>query len=85
MNVLNLNLQLLTVSINDEQKGRVILPFLDIAVVYREVCTEGSEPAKSGTDEQKGHKSHLKGDKRPQQRDVQRLPKLLDVDAPQIG
>jgi len=54
-------------------------------VVYREVCTKGSETTKSGTDEQEVHKRHLKGDKRPQQRDVQRVPNLLDVDAPGIG
>ena len=45
-------------------------------VVYREVCTEGSETAKSGTDEQKRHKRQVKADKRPQQRNVQSLPKL---------
>ena len=56
------------------KKGRVIFPFLDIAVVYREVCTDGSEPVKSGTDEQKGHKRHLKGDKRPQLSDSKDYP-----------
>ena len=45
-------------------------------VVYREVGTEGSQTAKSGTDEQKRHKRQVKADKRPQQRNVQSLPKL---------
>lgn len=45
-------------------------------MVYREVCTEGSQTAKSGTDEQKRHKRQVKTDKRPQQRNVQRLPKF---------
>ena len=45
-------------------------------VVYREVCTEGSQTAKSGTDEQKRHMRQVKADKRPQQRNVQSLPKL---------
>jgi len=34
-------------------------------VVYREVGTEGSEPAKSGTDEQKRHKRQLYPGKQP--------------------
>jgi len=34
-------------------------------VVYREVCTEGSEPAKSGTDEQKRHKRQIYSGKQP--------------------
>ena len=54
-------------------------------MVYREVCTEGSETTKSGTDEQKVHKRHLVGDKRPQQRNVRSIQNLLDVDAPGIG
>jgi len=44
-------------------------------VVYCEVCTEGSETAKSGTDEQKWHKRLLKVDKQAQLCNVQRLPK----------
>jgi hypothetical protein len=54
-------------------------------VVYREVCTEGSQTAKSGTDEQKRHMRQVKADKRPQQRNVQRLPKLYIVDDAGIG
>ena len=50
-------------------------------MVCREVCTEGSETTKVCTDEQKLHKRHLIGDKRPQQRKVQRIQNLLDVDA----
>jgi hypothetical protein len=34
-------------------------------VVYREVFTEGSEPAKSGTDEQKRHKRQVYSGKQP--------------------
>ena len=34
-------------------------------VVYREVCTEGSEPAKSGTDEQKRDRRPLCPGKQP--------------------
>ena len=34
-------------------------------VVYREVCTEGSEPAKSGTDEQKRHMRQVYSGKQP--------------------
>jgi hypothetical protein len=45
-------------------------------LVYREICSEGSRTAKSGTDEQKCHKRQVKADKRPQQRNVQSLPKL---------
>jgi len=45
-------------------------------LVYREVCSEGSRTAKSGTDVQKRHMRQVKADKRPQQRNVQRLPKL---------
>ena len=45
-------------------------------LVYREVCSEGSQTAKSGTDEQKRHRRQVKADKRPQQRNVQSLPKL---------
>jgi len=50
-------------------------------VVYREVCTEGSQTAKVCTDEQKLHMRHLLGDKRPRQRKVRRIQNLLDVDA----
>ena len=46
-------------------------------VVYREECTEGSQTAKSGTDEQKCHRRQVKTDKRPQQRNVRRLPKPI--------
>ena len=54
-------------------------------MVYREVCTEGSQTAKSGTDEQKRHTRQFKADKRPQQRNVQSLPKLYFVDDAGIG
>ena len=50
-------------------------PLVRRKVVNREVGTEGSETAKSGTDEQKVHMRHLVGDKCPQQRNVRRLPK----------
>jgi len=40
-------------------------------VVYREVCTEGSETAKSGTDEQKLDMRHYKSDKVAQHTKVQ--------------
>jgi hypothetical protein len=54
-------------------------------VVGCEARTQGSEPAKSGTDEQKLYRRHLVGDKRPQQRNVRRLQNLLDVDTAGIG
>ena len=54
-------------------------------MVYCEVCTEGSQTAKSGTDEQKRHKRQFKADKRTQQRNVQRIPKLYFVDDAGIG
>ena len=40
-------------------------------VVYREVCTEGSQTAKVCTDEQKVHKRHSNKDEYPQQYKVQ--------------
>jgi hypothetical protein len=40
-------------------------------VVYREVCTEGSQTAKVCTDEQKLHKRHSNKDECPQQHEVQ--------------
>jgi hypothetical protein len=40
-------------------------------VVAIDRCTEGSEPAKSGTDEQKRHKRHEEKDEYPQQYNVQ--------------
>ena len=40
-------------------------------VVYCEVCTEGSEPAKVGTDEQKLNTRHGKSDEVTQHTDVQ--------------
>ena len=39
----------------------------------------------TGTDEQKLYMRHLVGDKRPQQRNVQRIQNLLDVDTAGIG
>jgi len=40
-------------------------------VVYREVCTEGSETAKSGTDEQELNMRHNRTDEVAQHTDVQ--------------
>ena len=45
-------------------------------LVVGDDSSEGSETAKSGTDEQKRHMRQVKADKRPQQRNVQSLPKL---------
>ena len=47
--------------------------------------TEGSETAKSGTDEQEGHMRLLTADKQAQHCDVQRLKQRLVVDATGIG
>ena len=44
-------------------------------VVYREVCTEGSEPAKSGTDEQKRNMRHNCSGKQALHCKAQRTPK----------
>jgi hypothetical protein len=44
-------------------------------VVYREVCTEGSQTAKSGTDEQKPDMRLLSEDKQAHHCNVQRIPK----------
>jgi hypothetical protein len=44
-------------------------------VVNCEVGTEGSKTAKVGTDEQEVHKRLQNEDKRPQQRNVQRIQK----------
>ena len=54
-------------------------------VVYREVSTEGSEPAKSGTDEQKRHKRHIYSGKQPTACEPQREEKDIDVDVAVIG
>ena len=59
-------------------------------MVYHEVCTEdycesNTFLKSSGTDEQKRHTRQFKTDKRPQQRNVQRLPKLYIVDDAGIG
>ena len=40
-------------------------------MVTSDRCTEGSETAKSGTDEQKRHKRHEEKDEYPHQYDVQ--------------
>lgn len=40
-------------------------------VVYREVCTEGSETAKPGTDEQESHKRLIKSDEQAHHCDLQ--------------
>ena len=42
-------------------------------VVYREVCTEGSQTAKSGTDEQKRYKRLYNEDKQAHHCNVQRV------------
>ena len=60
-------------------------PLVRRKVVYREVCTKGSETAKSGTDEQERHKRHLIEDKQPQHCDVRSIPNRLDVDAAGTG
>jgi len=53
-------------------------------VVYREVCTEGSETAKSGTDEQKRYMRLLYEDKQPHLCNVHNTGHIL-VDAAAIG
>ena len=52
-------------------------------VVYREVCTEGSGTAKSGTDEQERHMRLLNEDKQPHHCNVHKYH--LVVDAAAIG
>jgi len=54
-------------------------------VVYCEVCTEGSQTAKSGTDEQKRYMRLLNEDKQAHHCDVQRIPSRLIVDTAGIG
>ena len=54
-------------------------------VVYREVSTEGSEPAKSGTDEQKRNKRHSCSGEQALLCDAQRLQKSNCVDSAGIG
>lgn len=54
-------------------------------MVYREVCTEGSETAKVCTDEQKVHRRLINGDKCPQQHEVRRVQNRFLVDVPGIG
>ena len=44
-------------------------------VVYREVCTEGSETAKSGTDEQKRNMRHHCSGEQPHHCNAQRIQK----------
>ncbi|MFY9151314.1 MAG: hypothetical protein WAO52_04805, partial [Prolixibacteraceae bacterium] len=43
-------------------------------VVYREVCTEGSQTAKSGTDEQKRDMRHSYSGKQAHHCNAQRIP-----------
>jgi hypothetical protein len=50
-------------------------PLASRKVVDCEVGTEGSDPAKVCTDEQKVHKRLIDGDKCPQQHKVQRMSK----------
>ncbi len=46
-------------------------------VVYREICTEGSQTAKSGTDGQKRYMRLLNVDKQAHLCNVQRTPKAF--------
>ena len=54
-------------------------------VVYREVCTEGSETAKSGTDKQERHMRHNCSGKQPHLCKAQRIQKGNYVDVAGIG
>jgi len=54
-------------------------------VVYREVCTEGSGTAKSGTDEQKRNMRHHCSGEQPLHCNAQRIQKDNDVDFAGIG
>jgi len=55
-------------------------------VVYREVCTEGSEPAKSGTDEQKRHTRQVYSGKQPYSCNAPKEKKKnIQVDVAGIG
>jgi hypothetical protein len=54
-------------------------------LVYREVCSEGSQTAKSGTDEQERYTRLLREDKQAHHCNVQRLPNLFLVDIAGIG
>jgi hypothetical protein len=51
-------------------------------VVYREVCTEGSETAKSGTDEQKRYTRQIYSGKQPRSCNAQK-EKRIDMYIPQ--
>ncbi|NVO04212.1 MAG: hypothetical protein HXX09_16080 [Bacteroidetes bacterium] len=44
-------------------------------MAYCEVCTEGSEPAKSGTDEQKRNMRHICSGEQSQLCEARRIPK----------
>jgi hypothetical protein len=48
-------------------------------------CSKGSRTAKSGTDEQEGHRRLLNEDKHAQQCKVQRIQNRFKVDATGIG
>jgi hypothetical protein len=52
-------------------------PDITSGVVYREVCTEGSQTAKSGTDEQERDMRHSYLGKQPHHCNAQRTPKRL--------
>jgi len=54
-------------------------------VVCRETCTEGSETAKSGTDEQKRYMRHKYLGKQPHHCKAQRIQKSIYVDTAVIG
>ena len=54
-------------------------------VVYREICTEGSQTAKSGTDEQERDMRHSYSGKQPHHCKALRLPKGNYVDHAGIG
>ena len=54
-------------------------------MVYREVCTEGSETTKSGTDEQKRYRRLYNEDKQAHHCNVPRIQNRFIVDIAGIG
>jgi hypothetical protein len=54
-------------------------------VVYREVCTEGSQTANSGTDEQKRYRRLYNEDKQAHHCNVPRIQNRFIVDIAGIG
>lgn len=59
-------------------------PLASRKVVSGDRCTEGSETAKLGTDEQEQYMRPVNTDECPQQHDVLRLQNCLRVDAAEI-